>query len=271
MNSAAVGFQCPSCVKEGAKQTRSGSAAYGGERSSNPALTSYFLIAINVAVWVAIQARESLVNVLALTPVGQCEANLQGGVYTPVTSSADCAQYAGAHWVDGVATGAPWQIATSVFTHEGSVHLLLNMLVLYFLGPQLEAILGRTRFLSLYLLSGLTGSVAVMLLSSPTTSTLGASGAGFGLMGALLVVAHKVGADTQQILVWLGINIAFTFFASNYISWQGHLGGLVGGLLISALIVYAPKTNRAAIQWAGLSAIAALSVALIVVRAAALA
>lgn len=271
MNSAAVGFQCPSCVKEGAKQTRSGVAAYGGERSSNPTITSFFLIAINVAVWVAIQAKAGIASVLALTPYGGCEVGDTFRFYLNVPNEAACNQVSNGNWIHGVADGAPWQIVTSVFAHEGAVHLLLNMMVLYFLGPQLEAILGRTRFLALYLLSGLTGSAAVMLLSDPTSSTLGASGAGFGLMGALLVVAHKVGADTQQILVWLGINIAFTFFASSHISWQGHFGGLLGGLLISALIVYAPKTNRTAIQWAGLTSIAAVSIGLIVVRAMALA
>lgn len=272
MNSAAVGFQCPSCVKEGVKQTRTGVAPYGGERSTNPALTSFVLIAINVVVWVMIQARSSVLDVLALTPGGRCESS-GGRTYFPgVTSQSVCEQQGNlTHWVAGVADGAPWQIITSVFSHQQPVHLLLNMLVLYFLGPQLEAILGRTRFLALYLLSGLTGSVAVMLLSDANGTTLGASGAGFGLMGALLVVAHKIGADTQQIMVWLGINVAFTFFASSYISWQGHLGGLIGGLLISALIVYAPKANRSAIQFAGLGLITVVSLALIVIRAAALA
>lgn len=267
MNSAAVGFQCPSCVKEGAKQTRSGVAAYGGGRSSNPAVTSFVLIGINVVVWILIQAREHLVNVLALLPAGRCELTGTQNFYPGIVSESVCTQQGGTEWVAGVADGAPWQVLTSVFAHEAPVHLLLNMLVLYFLGPQLEAILGRTRFLALYLLSGVTGSVAVMLLSDPHSGTLGASGAGFGLMGALLVVAHKVGADTQQILVWLGLNIAFTFYASSYISWQGHLGGLVGGLVISALIVYAPKKNRSLIQWTSMSAILVVSIALIVVRA----
>lgn len=271
MNPAAVGFQCPSCVKEGAKQTRTGMAPYGGARSSNPALTSFVLIAINVAVWVMIQARENLIDVLALTPGGRCEAAGGNTFYPNVTSEAFCTSQEGTHWVAGVANGAPWEIITSVFSHQQPVHLLLNMLVLYFLGPQLEAILGRARFLALYLLSGLTGSVAVMLLSEAHGSTLGASGAGFGLMGALLVVAYKVGADTQQIMVWLGINIAFTVFASSYISWQGHLGGLVGGLLIAGLIVYAPKANRSLIQWAGLSSILVISLGLIATRAMALA
>jgi membrane associated rhomboid family serine protease len=269
MKSASVGFQCPSCVKDGAKATRTAVSPYGGARSTNASLTSFVLIAINVAVWVMINAKASLVDVLSLT-AGRCEVGNGGTFYPDIVSSAACNQRPGTHWIAGVADGAPWQVITSVFAHQQTLHIVLNMMVLYFLGPQLEAILGRARFLSLYLLSGLTGSVAVMLLSDPTGSTLGASGAGFGLMGALLVVAHKVGADTQQILMWLGINIVFTFVASSQISWQGHLGGLLGGLLISGLIVYAPKQNRSAIQWAGLAAIGVISLALIAVKATAL-
>ena len=131
------------------------------------------------------------------------------------------------------------------------MHLLLNMLVLYFLGPQLEAILGRTRFLSLYLRLGLTGSAAVMLLSDPTSSTLGASGAGFGLMGALLVVALQGRGRHPADPGLVGHQHRVHLRRGPQISWQGHLGGLVGGLLIAALIVYAPKANRTAIQWAG--------------------
>lgn len=271
MNSAAVGFQCPSCVKEGAKQTRSGLLPYGGARGANPALTSYVIVAINVAVWLMIQARASVAAVVALVPGGGCEVGNSLAFYPTVENAFVCETQTNGHWVDGVANGAPWQVVTSVFAHEGLLHLTLNLVVLGLLGPQLEAILGRTRFLALYLLSGLTGSAAVMLLSEPHVATLGASGAGFGLMGALLVVAHKIGADTQQILMWLGLNIVFTFIASSYISWQGHLGGLLGGLAISALIVYAPKKNRAAIQWGGVVAIAVVTLGLIAVRAAALA
>jgi membrane associated rhomboid family serine protease len=144
------------------------------------------------------------------------------------------------------------------------------MIALYFIGPQLETILGRTRYLGLYLVSGITGSAAVMLLSSAHQATLGASGAIFGLLGALLVVCHKIGADLQPILVWIGINVVFTFIGSN-ISWQGHLGGFLGGAAVAGVLVYAPKKNQAAIQWGGIAGVLLIALALIGLRAAALA
>jgi len=259
MNPASVGFQCPSCVKEGAKSMRTGRLPYGGEHSTNPALTSLVLIGINVAVWILIRADGAtghLADKLSLLPV------------TTVFGTRDGS---GVLLVDGVANGAWWKLFSSAFAHEQIFHIGFNMVALYVLGPQLEAILGRARFLALYLLSALTGSVAVMFLAGPHTLTLGASGAIFGLLGGLLVVGYKIKADVQQILVWVGINVAFTVFASSQISWQGHLGGFVGGVLVSAIVVYAPKANRATIQWAALTGVLVVSLALVAVRAAVLA
>lgn len=266
---AAVGFQCPSCVKEGAKQTRTGRLPYGGERSANPALTSQVLIGINVVVWALILLYPQLVDWLALHPVGICEVSAGSGRYYPGLGEAGCALNNG-HWIPGVSDGAPWQIVTSVFAHEAVWHIGFNMLALYFLGPQLESILGRARFLALYLLSGLTGSAAVMLLAGEQTSTLGASGAVYGLMGALLIVAMKIGADVRSILGWIGINIAFTFLNSGSISWQGHLGGLIGGVVVAAILVYAPKENRTTYQVLGMTAVGLVSLGLIVARSLAL-
>ncbi len=90
------------------------------------------------------------------------------------------------------------------------------------------------------------------------------------MLGALLVVAYKVHGDVRNVLIWLGINVAYTFLG-NGISWQGHLGGLVGGALATAIIVYAPKQNRAQVQWAGIAGLVVLCVALITLRALALA
>ena len=88
------------------------------------------------------------------------------------------------------------------------MHIGFNMVALWVLGPQLELMLGRLRYAGLYLLSGLVGSAVVYWLSGEYTPTLGASGAIFGLMGALLVMAYKVRADMNQLLVWIGINVA---------------------------------------------------------------
>ncbi len=100
---------------------------------------------------------------------------------------------------------------TSTFLHVDVWHIGFNMLVLWFLGPQLELAIGRARFLALYLISGLAGSACVYWLSGEQTSTLGASGAVYGLMAALLVIAFKVGGQVQTILMWIGINVVFTF------------------------------------------------------------
>lgn len=261
MRSAAVGFQCPSCVAEGAKQTRSGRTAYGGRRSANPALTSIILVATNVAIWVGIVLTggqgSRITDALAQLGVGRCDA--ANGYYPSVHSSQVCALAPNSHWVPGVADGAPWQLLTSAFTHVEILHIGFNMLALWLLGPTLEAVIGRTRFLALYFLSALAGS-AVVLYSDPYTQTLGASGAIFGLMAALLVIALKSGGNVSQIGTWILINAVLTFTVP-HISWQGHLGGFIGGLLISAAFVYAPKARRG--LWQGL-AVAAYVVVLAV-------
>lgn len=258
MQPAAVGFQCPNCVKDGHKDTRSGRLPYGGERVANPALTSYVLIGINVAVWLLIVATggasSSLVDTLALLP----KTTLFGSPDGTVTL------------VRGVSDGAIWQVLTSTFTHIEVWHIGFNMMALYFLGPQLELILGRARFLALYLLSGLAGSVVVMWLSDPHTQTLGASGAIFGLMGALLVVALKIGSNVQQVFFWIVLNVGFTVVGASSISWQGHLGGLLGGAALAGIVVYAPKQNRAAFQWTGIALFGVACTVAILVRAVAL-
>jgi membrane associated rhomboid family serine protease len=252
MRTAAVGFQCPTCVSEGARSTRSGRTAYGGKRSANPALTSQVLIALNVAVFLLIQvtggASSAWFYRLALLPWrGVAVVDGQPQIF------------------EGVANGAVWQLVTSMFTHVDLWHIGFNMVALWVLGPQLEAVLGRTRFLAVYFLSGLAGSVLVYWLSGISTPTIGASGALFGLMGALLVVVYKVHGDVRSILMWIGLNFVITFLAP-FISWQGHLGGFIGGLLIAAAFVYAPKANRSRWQLASAVALGVLLVLAIVAR-----
>ena len=251
---AAVGFQCPSCVREGSKSTRSGRTPYGGQRSGNPALTSQVLIALNVVVWVLVLATGGqnswLINHLALIPQGAVFDFGKGNVVQ----------------VSGVVDGAPWLLLTSMFTHVAIWHIGFNMLALYALGPQLELAIGRARFLALYFVSGLAGSATVMWLSYEHSRTLGASGAIFGLMGALLVVAFKVGGDVRSLLTWIGVNFVITFVFASFISWHGHLGGFVGGVLLAIAIVYAPKPRRALWQTVGITTIAVLVVVATVTR-----
>lgn len=276
MRQAAVGFQCPECVREGARTTRTGRLPYGGQRSADPRQTTIGLIAANVAVWLAVLATggagSKVVDALALLPRGRCGA-AQAGSFYPRVDEATCqsalATTHGAHWVPGVADGAVWQLLTSAFTHVEVWHIGFNMLALFFLGPLLEGVLGRARFLAVYLVSALAGSAAVMLLASPGSQTLGASGAIFGLMGALIVVGLKVRANIQQLWFWLGLNLLFTFTAGG-ISWQGHLGGLLGGALAAGVLVLSPRTRRGTLQTVGTTALGVVFVVVALVRAATL-
>jgi membrane associated rhomboid family serine protease len=274
MRDASVGFQCPDCVAQGHKDTRQARTAYGGLKRSSSGLVSKILIAINAGVWFLILAtgwhNSPWFFRLALIPRGICVATDHPGNYYPgVHSSSACSIPPDGSWV-GVAAGDWWQPLTSMFTHVEIIHIGFNMLALWILGPQLEAVLGRARFTALYLLSGLVGSATVYWFSAETVPTLGASGAIFGLMGALLVIALKVGADLNQLLVWIGINFALTFFAGANISWQGHLGGFVGGIVLAVILAYAPGRHRTQWQVAGFAGVAILVALAFAVRTATL-
>ncbi len=253
MHPASVGFHCPDCVKEAARTTRQPRTAYGGRRTGSPGFVSLTLIALNVLVFVMVAATGGsdgwLLPKLALIPVG--------AVYL-VNGQPE--------FVEGVADGAWWQLVTSMFTHVEIWHIGFNMLALYVLGPHLETVLGRARFVALYLLSGLVGSATVYWLAQETSVTVGASGSLFGLMAALLVVAVKVRGDVQGLLTLVAINVAITIFGRGFISWQGHLGGFVGGLLLALVLVYAPRAHRTAWQVAGLTVIGLGTAAAVVAR-----
>ncbi len=273
MRDAAVGFQCPSCVAEGAKTTRSGRAAYGGLRSANPQLTTMVLIGVNALVFLLITATggasSRLVGWLALVPQGRCDAVNDPGFYFPSVTSADtCTSSAVGVWRPGVDDGAYWQLVTSAFTHVQLWHFAFNMLALWVLGPQLEAAIGRTRFLVLYFGSALAGSAMVYWFAPISGYTLGASGAIFGLMSGLLVLAYKVRGNVQGILIWVGINVVITVMGRGFISWQGHLGGFLGGLLIAIAVVYAPRGRRTLWQTVGVGAVLLVVLAAIAARSA---
>lgn len=278
MRDAAVGFQCPDCVRSGAKETRQGRAMYGGRHSRDPRLTTYVLVALNALVWLAITAtggRSSrLVDLLALTPGGQCASlGTPGASYFSIGNEALClASTAGdGRWVPGVASGAWWQLVTSAFTHVAVWHVAFNLLALAVVGPATEAVMGRARFLAVYLIGALGGSTAVMWWSDTNQSTVGVSGAIFGLLGALLVAFTQARRDTRWIVQNLMLGLLITVVGWRFISWQGHLGGLLAGAAAAAIVAYAPRRRRALLQWLGLGILAALLLAACLVRAAALA
>ena len=136
--------------------------------------------------------------------------------------------------------GSYYRFLTSMFLHGDILHYASNNFVLYFLGGNLERILGKFRFSILYLNSGLVGSVAVFFLSDPDTVTIGSSGAIFGVMGGLLVLSFVHGSwfteiGKRNIRNLAAINLIFTFVFP-FISIWGHLGGLVGGMLLILLL-----------------------------------
>ncbi|MGH3656269.1 MAG: rhomboid family intramembrane serine protease, partial [Micromonosporaceae bacterium] len=165
----------------------------------------------------------------------------------------------------GVANGEYWRLFTSMFLHYGLLHLAVNMWALWILGQHLERILGPARFLTLYLLSGLGGSVAVYLFTEQNRPTAGASGAIFGLFAALFVVNRKLGLDNRGVIGLILINLSLGLFIPN-ISMTGHLGGLVIGGVVAFGLAYAPRSRRTAIQVVAATAVAVLLVALTVTR-----
>jgi membrane associated rhomboid family serine protease len=153
----------------------------------------------------------------------------------------------------GVAGGEFYRVITSMFLHYGLLHLLTNMWALWVLGRTLEAVLGPVRFLVLYLASGLGGAVAVLFFSDPHSLSAGASGAIFGLFGALFVVLRRLGRSTSSVIPLLILNIAISFVPG--ISLADHLGGLVTGVVVAFALAYAPVRSRSKIQIAGVAAV----------------
>lgn len=161
---------------------------------------------------------------------------------------------AGRLWseVESTLIFAPWLGQTqqyrfigSAFIHADFWHLIFNMYALWLVGQAIEPMLGRWRFLCLYALSAIAGNVAVLALADPTgasyyTYVVGASGAVFGLFGALLVLARGLSRDTTPLLVLLAINLILGFILEG-ISWQSHVGGLLIGMLLAYLYSRARK------------------------------
>ena len=153
-----------------------------------------------------------------------------------------------------VAGGEVWLLLTSMFLHSGFIHLALNMLSLYFLGSFVEQAFGRSRFLALYLCSGLAGGIAYLYFGAFDEPAVGASGAIFGLLGGVLGYSLRNGTFSwqnpliRQLLILTALNLYFGFSVPN-ISNTAHIGGLVGGAAfgwLTAPTVYSGKKLRAA-------------------------
>lgn len=249
---ASVGHQCVDCVNEGRQETRQPKRARrSGTRQQSQLVVVPTLIAINVAVFAltAYQARSIVDNGLS--------SAFRDGVLAPAL----------------VSDGQWWRLFTSGFLHLGNyggygpIHLLFNMFALWMIGRDLETVLGRVRFLAVYLLSLLGGSTAVMLFGDVFGSVAGASGAIYGLFGGIAVVVFRLKLNPGPVLTLLVINIVLSV-ALPGISLLGHIGGLVAGVLAAAAMVYAPQARRVAMQTGVCVALAVLMFVMIGVRAA---
>src|SRR5579884_3321355 len=138
------------------------------------------------------------------------------------------------HWLlygPFVVHGGWYRLVTAMFLHGFLLHILFNMVALWFIGTPVEQYLGHTRFVGLYFVSGLAGSAGA-LLQAPLTPTVGASGAIFGILGAMMIIEWQVtGRLAGQAMTWIVINLIISFSFSG-ISWGGHIGGLIGGILV---------------------------------------
>ena len=225
---APVGVICPECLGQAqARAPRVGREALGGRSNQTPVVT-YTLIAIT-ALFYVLQWIPGLdaTNYLAYSPL------YSFGEYGAIGAPYE-----------------PWRMITAVFTHStGFVfHILLNMYTLWIFGQMLERMLGKARFITLYLASGLAGSLGVMFWAPHDTFVVGASGAIFGLMGAYLVIQRKLGGETTQLLVLVGINLIIGFLPGMSVSWQAHLGGLLGGALLGFIFVQTRKYTQKRLQ-----------------------
>jgi membrane associated rhomboid family serine protease len=252
LRSAAVGQQCVDCVHEGSRGTRRPTTVFGG-RPASAAIVTYTLIAVNVLLFVIELARPSIAN----------DWELLG-----------YARFGPGGPLQGIASGQWYRLITSAFLPPagggleglGFFDILFNMWALWAVGPSLEQLLGRGRFITVYLLSALGGGVLFYLIAPNIEPALGASGAIYGLFGAWFVVSRRLQIDTRGILVLIGINLAFSFVFRGEIAWQDHVGGLIVGGLITAAFAYAPRKNRLVVQCAAAVAILVVLLVIVVLR-----
>ncbi len=253
MREAAVGFQCPECVAEGNRGVRHAvPRTVIGARASGSAVpvVSYTLIGACVLAYLAELASWRVVWEFMMLGRGLMPDGTFGGV----------------------AEGEWYRLFTRMFLHQrggtfGITHILFNMWALYAVGPALEQVLGRWRFLALYVLSGLGGSVLLYLVGAPSAAAVGASGAIFGLFGAFFVIGRKLGGPIGPIVVLLVINLVITFSVPG-ISWEGHVGGLVVGAALAAAYAYAPAAHRRLLHIGAPLVMLGLLTALVVLRTA---
>jgi membrane associated rhomboid family serine protease len=221
---------------------------FGGRATDGRPVVTYTLIGVCAAVYLLQRVDPTVTNNFAFAPV--------------------------------VGWSEPWRFLTAAFLHSPQTifHILLNMFALWMMGQYLEPMLGRVRFLALYLISGIGGQVAVLLLAgTPTIEgmqrgddpwfglVLGASGAIFGLFGALLVLNRHLGRSSAAMYATIAINAAFGFLYPG-ISWQAHLGGFLTGLACAGVIVLFRRQSSRFLVWLGLAGVVGVLALVTVVK-----
>lgn len=228
-----VGMRCPECAKQKTKVRTAASFA-----PSRP-LVTMALIVINVAVFFA--------QVLS----GDGGLGARSGQLYSEGALRGFEVHLDGEW---------WRMLTAGFLHADPMHLIFNMIGVYFLGQLLEPALGSVRFAAIYFASLLAGSFGALVLD-PDVPVIGASGAVFGLLGAAFIIMRQRGVDPMQTFIGpiLILNIVITFAFSNTISVGGHLGGLAGGALCALVIGFAEQRRSRVLSIAGCIAVAVAS------------
>jgi membrane associated rhomboid family serine protease len=212
MRSASIGYQCPACASDSTPVIKGINRNRFIPNQKNTPVTKFLSI--------------SLITIFLLQELSGTLLVKSFALFAPLVTSGE--------W---------WRLITAGFLHGSIIHLLFNVYILWVIGSQLESIVGNIKFIIIYFVSLLGGSVASYLFSPFGSYSIGASGAIFGLMGAMLVVGRKRNLDISQITTLVAINVVIGFVLSG-IDWRAHLGGLAAGAFISWVLLNATSLKE---------------------------
>jgi membrane associated rhomboid family serine protease len=212
MRSASIGYQCPACASDSTPVIKGINRNRFIPNQKNTPVTKFLSISL-----IAIFLLQELTGTLLVKSFA---------LFAPLVTSGE--------W---------WRLISAGFLHGSIIHLLFNVYILWVIGSQLESIVGNIKFIIIYFVSLLGGSVASYLFSPFGSYSIGASGAIFGLMGAMLVVGRKRNLDISQITTLVAINVVIGFVLSG-IDWRAHLGGLATGAVITWVLINATSLKE---------------------------
>ena len=212
MRSASIGYQCPACASDSTPVIKGINRNRFIPNQKNTPVTKFLSISL-----IAIFLLQELTGTLLVKSFA---------LFAPLVTSGE--------W---------WRLISAGFLHGSIIHLLFNVYILWVIGSQLESIVGNIKFIIIYFVSLLGGSVASYLFSPFGSYSIGASGAIFGLMGAMLVVGRKRNLDISQITTLVAINVVIGFVLSG-IDWRAHLGGLAAGSFITWVLLNATSLKE---------------------------